>query len=162
MATIFSSSTSSWWRGGRLGRRVPDRYALAEPGCGVRHAPHDLIVAEDPGQGHGRRAGEHAQDKLPMAETRPDLPSHLREHLGLDPEQDHVGTVDGFHVRGDGADAVLPLELLAPLGARVAGDDLAGLDEVAAEDAGDHRLGHHAGSDRRDRGLAQGGHRSGV
>ncbi len=32
---------------GRLGRRVPDGHALAEPGRRVRHAADDLVVAED-------------------------------------------------------------------------------------------------------------------
>ena len=35
-----------------------------------------------------------------------------------------------------------------------------GLDQLAAEQAGDHRLGHDAGADGRDRGLRQGGHRA--
>ena len=52
--------------------------------------------------------------------------------------------------------------MLASLGARVAGDDLAGLDELAAEQAGDHRLGHDAGADGRDRALRQGGHRRSI
>ena len=42
----------------------------------------------------------------------------------------------------------------------MAGDDLAGLDELATEQAGDHRLGHDAGADGRDRGRGQGGHRA--
>ena len=36
----------------------------------------------------------------------------------------------------------------------------AGLDQLAAEQPGDHRLGHDAGADGRDRGLRQGGHRA--
>ena len=47
---------------------------------------------------------------------------------------------------------------VAPLGPRVTGDDLAGLDELAAEEAGDHRLGHDAGADGRDGPVGQGGH----
>ena len=106
--------------------------------------------------------GEDAQHELAATQVRADLAPDLGQHLGLDPEQDDVGALDGLDVRGDRADAVLALEVLAPLLARVAGDDLAGLDELAAEQAGDHRLGHDAGADGRDRGLRQGGHRRGV
>ena len=60
----------------------------------------------------------------------------------------------------DGPDAVLAGEVVAALRPRVAGDDLARLHELAAQDARDHGLGHHAGADRRDRGLRQGGHRA--
>ena len=88
--------------------------------------------------------------------SRPTLPSIW----GLIAEQDHVRALDRLDVRGDGPDAVLALEVLAALGARMARDDLVGLDELAAEQAGDHRLGHDAGADGRDRGLRQGGHRA--
>ena len=105
-------------------------------------------------------AGQHAQDELAATQVRADLAPDLAEHLGLDPEQDDVGALDRLDVGGDGPDAVLALQVLAPLGPRMAGDDLAGLDQLAAEHAGDHRLGHDAGADRRDRGLRQGGHRA--
>ena len=144
---------------GRLGRRVPDGHPLAEAGRGVRHAADDLVVAEDPGQRRRGRPGEDAQDELAAAEVRADLAPDPAEHLGLDPEQDDVGALDGLDVARDGPDPVLALEVLAALGARMAGDDLPGLDELAAEQAGDHRLGHDAGADGRDRGLREGGHR---
>ena len=117
-------------------------------------------MAEQAGQGRGGRTGQDAQHELAAAEVRPDLAADLAEHLGLDPEQDDVGALDGLDIGGDRPDAVFALEVLAPLGARVAGDDLRRVDELAAEQAGDHRLGHHAGADGRDRGLRQGGHRA--
>ena len=83
-------------------------------------------MAEEPGQGRGRRPGQDAQDELAATEVRPDLAPDLAEHLRLDPEQDDVGALDGLDVRGDRADAVFALEVLAPLRARVAGDDLLG------------------------------------
>ena len=86
----------------------------------------------------------------------------LLEHLGLDAEQDHVRVADGVRVRGDGPDAVLALQRLAPLGARVAGDDLVRGDQAIAQQAGDHRLGHHARADRRDRRRSRGGTSAGV
>ena len=119
-------------------------------------------MAEEAGQGRGRRPGEDAQDELAAPQLRADLAADLGQHLGLDPEQDHVGALDRLGVRGDRPDAVLALEVLAPLRARMAGDDLAWLDELAPEQAGDHRLGHDAGADGRDRALGEGGHRRGV
>ena len=62
----------------------------------------------------------------------------------------------------DGADAVFALEVLAPLRPRMARDDLLRVDQLAAEQAGDHRLGHDAGADGRDRGLWPGGTSRGV
>ena len=172
IATNFSSSTSSWapsapssaaaWARCAsvvFGRRVPDGHAAAEPGRRVGHAADHLVVAEQAGQGRGRRAGEDAQDELAAAEARPDLAPDLGQHLGLDAEEDDVRALDGLGVVGDRPDAVLALEMLAPLRARMAGDDLARLDQLAAEQPGDHRLGHDAGADRRDRGLGEGGHR---
>ena len=81
-----------------LGRRVPDGHPLAEPGRRVGHAPDDLVVAEDPGQRGGRRPGQHAQDQLAAAQVRADLATDPGQHLGLDPEQDHVGALDRLDV----------------------------------------------------------------
>ena len=143
-------------RVGRLGRRVPDRHALAEAGRRVGHAADDLVVAEDAGEGGRRGAGQDAQDELPAAQVRTDLAADPGQHLGLDPEEDDVGAFDGLGVVGDRADPVLACEVLTPLVARMAGDHLTGIDQLAAEQPGDHRLGHHAGTDRRDRGLREG------
>ena len=93
-------------------------------------------------------------------QVRTDLPAHLAEHLGLDPEDHDVRAVDGFQVAGDGPDAVFAGEMLAPFGPWMAGHDLGRIDELAAEDASDHGLGHHAGAHGRDRGVGQGGHRA--
>ena len=79
---------------GRLGRGVPDRHALAEAGRRVGHAAHDLVVAEDAGQGRGRGPGQDAQHELAAAQVRADLAADLVEHLGLDAEQDHVRVAD--------------------------------------------------------------------
>ena len=144
--------------GGRLGRRVPDRHPAAEPGRRVRHAPHDPAMAEEPLERGGRGAGDDRQDELLVAEVGLELAPDPGEHLGLDREQDDIGPGDRLDVAGDGPDPVRPAELLAPLATGVAGDDLPGRDELAAEQAGDHRLGHHAGADRRDRPLREGGH----
>ena len=89
-------------------------------------------MPEDPGQGGGRRPGEDAQDELAAPQVRADLAPDPVEHLGLDPEQDDVGAADGLDVVGHGPDAVLALEGLAPFRARMAGDDLLGLDQLAA------------------------------
>ena len=113
-------------------------------------------MAEDPGEGRRRRAGQDAQDQLPTAQVRTDLATDAGQHLGLDPEEDHVGPLDRLAVVGHGADPVLTREVLAPLETRMAGDHLAGFHQLAAEQPGDHRLGHHAGADGRDRGLRQG------
>ena len=42
----------------------------------------------------------------------------------------------------------------------MAGDHPIGADEAAAQQAGDHRLGHDTGADRRDRRVREGGHRA--
>ena len=116
-------------------------------------------MAEDPGERGRRGAGEHAEDELAAAQVRADLTPDLDQHLGLDAEQDDVGALDRLDIARDGADAVLALKVLAALGPRMAGDDLLRLDELTAQQAGDHRLGHDAGADGRDRGLRKGGHR---
>ena len=118
-------------------------------------------MAEDPGQGRGRGPGEDAQDELAAAQVRPDLLPTRASICGLIPSRMTSAPARPRHCR-DGPDAVLALEVLAALGARMAGDDLSGLDEAAAEQAGDHRLGHDAGADGRDRGRREGGHRRGV
>jgi hypothetical protein len=84
----------------RLGRRIPDRHALAEAGRGVRHRPDDLVVAERPGQGRGRRSGDDRQHELAAPQVGPDLPADLAEHLGLDREQHDVGVLDRLDVAG--------------------------------------------------------------
>src|SRR5258705_2959313 len=48
--------------------------------------------------------------------------------------------------------------MVAPLGTRMAGDDLARLDECTAEQAGNHGLGHDTGADGRDRAIGEGRH----
>ena len=113
-------------------------------------------MAEKAGQSCRRGAGEDAQDELAATQVRTDLAPDPAEHLGLDPEQDDVGRLDRLDVRGDRPDRVVALQRLAPLGSRMAGDDLRRLDEPAAQQPGDHRFGHDAGADRRDRGLRQG------
>ena len=143
---------------GRLGRGVPDGHALSEPRRGVWHATDHLVVAQDAGQGRGRGTGKHAQDELACPEVRADLATDLVQHLWLDPEQDHVRVPDRLEVRCDGPDPVLALKGLAPFGPRMAGDDLARGDQLATQQAGDHRLGHDAGADRNDCGLGKGGH----
>ena len=72
--------------GRRLRRGVPHGHPAAEAGRRVGHAPDDLVVAEDAGQGRGRRAGQHAQDELAARQVRADLAADLGQHLGLDPE----------------------------------------------------------------------------
>ena len=81
-------------------------------------------MAEDADEGRRGRAGQDAQDELAAMQVRTDLAPDPAEHLGLDPQQDDVGAVDGLDVRGDRPDAVLALEVLATLLAGVAGDHL--------------------------------------
>ena len=100
-------------------------------------------MSESSREGRAGRAGEDRDHQLAALQVRPDLATDLAEHLGLDPEQDDVGAVDGLEVVGDDADPVLGSEVVAALGTRVAGDDLVRRDELAAQEAGDHRLGHH-------------------
>src|SRR5204863_8929641 len=56
----------------------------------------------------------------------------------------------------DHAYAVVGLQFLAARGARVAADYLAARDELSAQKARDHRLGHHADADEREPRAAQG------
>ena len=117
-------------------------------------------MAERSDERRRRRSREDAQQQLAAAQRRPDLATDLAEHLRLDPEEDDVGSLDRLLVVADDADAVLGPEMVTPLGARMAGDDLIGRDELAPEQAGDHRLRHHSGADRGDRSVAEWGHRA--
>ena len=90
---------------------------------------------------------------------RTDLAPDAVQHLRLDPEHDHVRVAHRVEIVGDRADPVLALEGLAALLSGMAGDHAVWLDEGTAEQAGDHRLGHDAGTDRRDRRVREGGHR---
>ena len=76
---------------GRARRRVPDRHPATQPGRRVRHAPDDLLVAEEPDERRGRGAGDDRQDELAAPQLRADLAADPGEHLGLDREEDHVG-----------------------------------------------------------------------
>src|SRR5207247_2365687 len=71
------------------------------------------------------------------------LASDPTEHLGLDAEQDDVRAVDRLAVVADHPDPVLGAEVVAALGSGMAGDDLVGRHELAAEEAGAPRLGQH-------------------
>ena len=114
-----------------------------------------------PTRAFGRRTGQHRQDELPALQVRPDLAADAVEHLGLDAQQDHVRAFDRLDVRLHGPDVVLPGELLPTLRSRMAGDDLPGFDELAAQDPGNHGLRHDARTDGRgDRAPLQGGHRA--
>ena len=84
--------------------------------------------------------------QLPVAQRAAQLASHADEHLRLDGENDHVRVRDGGAVVLDRADAVARDELVAPIGARMARDDLLGCDLVATKQPGDHGLGHDAGA----------------
>ncbi len=117
-------------------------------------------MPQDPDERSGRRPGEHAQDELAAMQVRTDLAPDLAEHLGLDPEEDDVRALDGIDVGRGRPDAVFAFELFPSLLPRMGGDDLARIDQLAAEQPGDHRLRHHAGADGRDHGFRQGGHRA--
>ena len=114
---------------------------------GPRQSAHDLVVTEDAGQGRRGRPGQDAEHELAAAQVRADLAPDPVEHLGLDAEQDDVRAADGLDVALDGPDAVLALEGFAPFDAWMRGDDLLGRDQLAAEQPGDHRLGHDARPD---------------
>ena len=78
---------------------------------------------------------------------------------GLMPSRITSASRTASRLSADGPDAVLALQGLATLGSRVARDDAARLDERAAQQAGDHGLGHDARADRGDRRVREGGHR---
>ena len=143
---------------GRAGCGIPHGDALPETGRRVRHRPNDLIVTEGGGQRLRCRPGEHREHDLAAAEPRPDLASDTDEHLWLDAEQYDMGRIHCVDVVGNDADAVLRAELIPALGARMAGDDLVGSDELTTEQTGDHRLGHHPRADGGDRAFAQRSH----
>ena len=144
IATIFSSSTSSWTP------RAPSRAAAwARCSSVVSGVAYQTVMPlprragvlgmlrttwswpRMPVRAAVVAPGQDAQDELAAAQVRPDLAADPLEHLGLDAEQDDVGVGDGLDVAGDGPDAVLALEGLAPLRPRMAGHDLAGLRRAA-------------------------------
>jgi hypothetical protein len=144
--------------GGRLRRRVPDGHPPTQPGRRVGHAPDDLAVAEEPLEGGRRGPRDHRQDELAGVQMRLQLATDAGQHLGLDREQDDIGLLDRLGVPAHGPDPVQPAELLASLRARMAGHDPTRRHQLATEQPGDHRLGHHAGADGGDGPLREGGH----
>jgi hypothetical protein len=135
---------------GHLRRGVPDGHTVADLGGRVGHAADDLAVAEQAGQDVAVGPGHDRHDQLVGPQVPAQLVPDLGQRLGLDREQDDVGVLRGLEVRGDHRHAVLAGQLLAALGARLAACDLGGVDELAAEQAGDYRLGHYARADGRD------------
>jgi hypothetical protein len=59
--------------------------------AGVFGMLRDLVVAEKAGQGRVVAPAQDARPSWPRREVR-SISTHLGQHLGLDPEQDHVGT----------------------------------------------------------------------
>ena len=118
IATIFSSSTSSWCAeraqerrrlGALLGRS--SRASRTRRSCPCPAGPGVLGMLRTtwswprmPIEGRGRRAGEDAQDELAATQVRADLAPDPAEHLRLDPEQDDVGALDGLDVASDRPD----------------------------------------------------------
>ena len=100
-------------------------YQTVMPGRAVRGCWACSGRPREPGwrQGASGRARDDADDQLFGPQ---DLPAraHAPQHLGLDAQHDDVGALDRLGVRLRGPDAVLPLERLPALGARVAGDDV--------------------------------------
>ena len=128
-----------------------------------RHIAHDLVVETLEGSTYfAKQSGDHRQDKLLIAQQRPDLAPDLGQHLRLDGEQDDVGPVDGLGVARHGPDAIGAGEFVAALRSRVAGHHLLGRDQLAAQDAGDHRLGHDAGANGGDRALGEWCHAASI
>jgi hypothetical protein len=72
------------------------------------------------------------------------LPADSAQHLRLDREHHHVGLLDRAGVVLDRADAVRGDQLAAPVGAGMARDDPIRRNLLAAQQAGDHGLRHHA------------------
>ena len=118
-----------------------------------------MVEGGDEGAGGGAR--EHGQDELAGAQVGGDLAPDLRQRLRLDGQDDHVRALDRLRVGRDDPDPVRLLEGGAALRPRVAGHDLGGRDEVAAEQADDHGLGHDAGSHGGDGAVGEGRHRGG-
>ncbi len=135
---------------GDLGRGVPDGHAPTELRRRVGHAAHDLAVAQSVGQRLRAGAGDDADHELPLAQAAGQLASDPAQHLRLDRQHDDIGVFDRRRVLLDGTHTVRAHQLVAPLEARVAGDDLLGADELGAQQAGDHGFGHDARADGRD------------
>ena len=153
----------------RLGalRRRSSRASRTRRSCPCRGGPACWACSGRPGRGRGCPSGRRSSRRpgpirtsWPRRRCGPISRPTLASIWGLIPSRITSAPSTASTLRGDRPDAVLALEVLAALRARMAGDDLVGLDQLAAEHAGDHRLGHDAGADGRDRGLRQGGHRA--
>jgi len=83
-------------------------------------------------------------------DVRPDLVEHLGHDLRLHGEDQDVGLARDGDVVGSGADAVLPLHLVATLGARAAADDLRRLGDARAHEPADQGLRHVPRADEAD------------
>jgi hypothetical protein len=90
----------------------------------VRHAADDFAVLEQRREHLAVGAGDDRDHQLIRLEVAAQLVADLGQRLRLDREQDHVRADRGLQVRGDHSHAVLARQLLTPLGARLAADDL--------------------------------------
>jgi hypothetical protein len=112
-------------------------------------------MAQDVGQRLSRGSGDDADHQLSGAHSPGQLAANADEHLGLDREHDHVRVLDRTGVVLDRTDPVTADQLRTTFGPRVAGDDLIRRYLFGAQQPGNHRFGHDAGTHGCDGAIAQ-------
>ena len=131
-------------------RRGPHGDALPNLRRGVRHGSHDGGMREAGREAAERGAGDDREDHLLWPQRGCQLGHDATEHLWLHRQHDDLRVRESVGVARDDPDGVPRRERLAPIAARMAGDEPLRRDRAVGEKAGDHRLGHHPGADERD------------
>ena len=127
----------------------PDGDAAPDLRRGVRHGADHGRVVEPGGQGPQRCAGHDRQDDLALLQRRPDLAHDGAQHLRLHGQHHDVGARHRLRVARHHGDPVPGGEQVAPVAARMRGDQPGRGHGLVRQQAGDHGLGHHAGADDR-------------
>src|SRR6266571_8429983 len=140
---------------GSLRCRVPDVHALADLRRRVGHDADERAMLETVAQRCGGGARDDGDHELLGRQAAAKFLKHTRHHLGFDAEHHDVTAARRLGIVGRDVDPVFLAQRVPALGAWVTGDDVAGGNQLALEDPGNDRLGHHPGSDDAERRCPQ-------
>lgn len=130
-----------------FGRGRPDGDPLTDLSRGVGHRAHDGRVVQRLGEAADRCPGHNRDHEGFRSYRRTNLRQHFGQRLRLDREDHNIRSLGRSTIVIGGSDVPPVFELVAPLLTRGRGDDLTGGQQVAAQQARDHSIGHLSGTD---------------